>query len=123
MRAALLAAGFLLLAAGSDAAAATPKFVGPCFTVHGRLRGGNGTPTLRIWPVGTTRLLGVDNDNDDPLEDIGELPASLQALGPIFLDRDIYGDFTVCPLTRSRPGWMQMVAIKQARRLHVVERR
>jgi hypothetical protein len=34
--------------------------VGACFTVRGRLSVYNGNPSVRIWPIGTTRLLGLD---------------------------------------------------------------
>ena len=33
--------------------------VGECFEFHGRMFVSNGTPGVRIWPVGTKRLLGV----------------------------------------------------------------
>ena len=29
----------------------------------------------------------------------------------------IYGDYEVCPLTRERPGWMQMVCIASGSRM------
>lgn len=39
---------------------------GRCFVVHGRLAIGNGTPSVRIWPVGTKRILGVNDAQNDP---------------------------------------------------------
>jgi hypothetical protein len=33
--------------------------VGKCDRVHGRAFGTNGTPNLRIWQIGTDRILGV----------------------------------------------------------------
>ena len=33
--------------------------IGDCFEIHGRLSLYNGTPSVRLWPVGTKRLLGV----------------------------------------------------------------
>src|SRR5262245_48301115 len=37
---------------------------GKCFTVHGRLSVYNGTPSIRLWPIGTKRLLGIIDPND-----------------------------------------------------------
>jgi len=39
-----------------------PQIGGACFSVHGRLSAYNGAPSLRIWPIGTHRLLGVLKD-------------------------------------------------------------
>lgn len=36
-----------------------PALVASCFTLHGRLFVGNGAPSMRIWRVGTKRILGV----------------------------------------------------------------
>jgi hypothetical protein len=36
-----------------------PQLVGTCFTVRGRLSVYNGAPALRIWRIGTKRILGV----------------------------------------------------------------
>jgi hypothetical protein len=49
-----------------------PKIIAACYTVHGRATFGPGTPALRIWPVGTKRMLGVTagpiaDDADDPI--------------------------------------------------------
>src|SRR5215470_7968732 len=33
--------------------------MGKCFELHGRMFVSNGTPSVRIWPVGSKRLLGV----------------------------------------------------------------
>ena len=109
-----------LLAAGAAAASAPP-----CTRVHGRLFAANGTPSLRIWPVGTKRLLGV---HDDAAPDA--LPPELRgAHAPSMAasadqgDRVVYGDFTVCPLTRDRPGHMRMVTVKAVMRPVWAERR
>jgi hypothetical protein len=34
-------------------------FVGPCFTIHGRMYAANGSPSYRIWIVGSNRIFGV----------------------------------------------------------------
>lgn len=88
-----------------------PDIVGACFRIHGRIAMYNGTPTLRIWRIGTDRLLGVDDDVPVPE------PLSRQ------LDWDVntYADFEVCPFTREREGEMQKVCIESAE--HIVVRK
>src|SRR5215471_8110673 len=80
--------------------------VGKCFTVHGRLSVYNGTPSIRLWPIGTKRLLGVL----DPLDTSNApgpsvLPTAIA--GRLDADKDVFGDFLVCPLTRAKSGRMQ----------------
>jgi hypothetical protein len=80
-----------------------------------------GSPSIRIWPVGSHRLLGVEEDCSDPAK--GECPMVPDGLGALIADSDkIYGDFLVCPLTGARTGWMQFVCVEQASHL-VVRRR
>lgn len=86
---------------------ANPNLVGRCVLVHGRLRAYNGNPTFRIWPVGSTRLLGVTGAHP------GQAPVMPHDLGASS-DRDIYADFTVCPFTHQVPGTMQRVCIENA---------
>lgn len=117
-----------LLTADGAAAAAAPRspcrshsdLVGRCRTVHGRLSVWNGTPSLRIWIVGTRRILGVSEWRMAEMErDL--LPANVwAAFGDDPPNRQVFGDFDVCPFTRERPGWMQMVCVARAIRLHVV---
>jgi hypothetical protein len=93
--------------------AAETKAEPACYRVHGRLFAANGTPSLRIWPVGTRRMLGVHDDANPEA-----LPPELRgdrapSMGATAADRvEVYGDFTVCPLTRDRPGHMRMVTVK-----------
>jgi hypothetical protein len=91
------------------------KVVGACYPVHGRLSMGADSVRLRLWPVGTKRMLGVTagpriDDADDPIR-----PRSLKFSS---LDDDIYGDFEVCPFTPERKGAMQLVCIESVS--HVV---
>ncbi len=55
---------------GFQACKSDPDIVGVCFTVHGRLSAWNGAPTMRIWRIGTKRILGVHD---------GIVPESLAA--------------------------------------------
>ena len=86
---------------------ASDKFVGPRYEVRGRLSYWNGTPSTRIWIVGTHRILGV------PSED-SELPPKVKNLLRGFEDQ-VYANYTVCPLTKERHGEMRMVLVKSAR--------
>jgi len=129
MRTPLLVA-LALVVADVAAAAAPPRspcrthpdLVGRCRIVHGRLSVSNGTPSLRIWIVGTRRILGVSEWRMAEWER-ELLPANVwAAFGDHPLDREIFGNFEVCPFTRDRPGWMQMICVARATRLHVVRR-
>ena len=95
----------ILIAANSCLGA--DKFVGPCYEVRGRLSYWNGTPSTRIWIVGTHRILGI------PTED-SELPANVKELLKSF-DDQIYANYSVCPLTKERGGEMRMVWVRSAR--------
>jgi Carboxypeptidase regulatory-like domain len=82
------------------------KVVGACFAVRGRLGYWNGTPSTRIWVVGTHRVLGL------PEEDT-KLPNSVKAHLQTFGD-EITADYVVCPFTKYRKGTMQMVCVQSA---------
>jgi hypothetical protein len=114
-----LAIGFMLALPGvslaADATCKTP--VGACFSIHGRLSAYNGTPTYRIWPVGSHRMLGVydDHGNAEPV-----LPVSvLAAIHGDAFGKAFYGDYQVCPMTKSIAGRMQMVCVKSGAHLTV----
>ena len=91
----------------------------PCSWLHGRLTFGNGTPSVRIWPRGTRRLLGVVNPAN-PGSDVGELEALPANVSRLLGDNNfatIWGDFYVCPVAPEREGWMRFVVMKHARGL------
>lgn len=114
---------FVVLASGAGAGEArpvackaNPAVVGACFIVHGTMSARNGAPTFGIWNKATRRMLGVRSDQDG-------LPSSLipilmrpngNAFGKLF-----DGDYMVCPLTRERPGRMQMVCVEEATNVKV----
>ena len=93
-----------------------PGLVGPCFTVHGRLSLYNGTPSARIWKVGTNRILGV-TESRCVAPDCPQMPDKLRKM--LSWDRGIFGDFLVCPFTKEMPGHMQSVCVESAKHLHV----
>jgi hypothetical protein len=93
----------IISAEASQACKADPDIIGDCFSFRGRLAMYNGNPTLRIWSVGTTRILGT---RDDPLP--GELEKRMNR------DIETWGNFTICPYTREKPGVMQIICIDSA---------
>ena len=95
-----------------------PRVVSECFVVHGRATFGNGTPALRIWPIGTKRMLGVAagpiaDDEDDPMAP----KEMLKFITPEV--EGIFGDFEVCPFTPERKGHMRMVCVQSATKIIV----
>jgi hypothetical protein len=88
-----------------------PKLIGQCFKVHGRVRIGNGGPQMRIWHIGTDRVLGVLPSEDEII------PVNLENAFKHDLYVDVFGDFEVCPFTEQRDGEMQMVCVESARNL------
>ena len=95
-----------------------PKVVGACYSIHGRLNPGADTIELRLWPVGTNRIMGV---SDGPAINDAEYPIYPKNLVFPHGDEIIYGDFEVCPFTSQRMGAMQFVCIESA--AHVVVKR
>jgi hypothetical protein len=90
-----------------------PAVVGPCFKLHGRLSVGNGTPSMRIWRIGTKRILGVLPSETEIVPEVVRANVEFQT--------NLYGDFEVCPFERERPGAMQTVCVESASNL-VAER-
>ena len=88
----------------------------PCSWVHGRMTAGNGTPSTRIWPVGTHRMLGVVNPNQ-PDDEWGKMPNRVRSFLTPEDDFSVWGDFYVCPVAPERAGWMRFVVVRDARRL------
>ena len=96
-----------------------PQVIGKCFTVHGRLAVYSGAPALRLWKVGTRRVLGISAQRF-ALPGYRNVPAVLEQ--QINQDVNIFGDFLVCPFTRPRPGEMQLVCIEEGKNLLVRKR-
>ena len=90
--------------------------VGKCFSVHGRLSVYNGTPGIRLWPMGTKRLLGIIDPNDASSAP-GPTVLPVEIKNKLDWDKDVLGDFLVCPLTRQQPGRMQTVCIESGKNL------
>ena len=95
-----------------------PKVIDACYSIHGRLTRGADTVVIRLWPVGTKRMLGVASGPD--IDDANE-PIWPKSLKFEHGDEAIYGDFEVCPFTPERNGEMRLICIESAS--HVVVKR
>ena len=105
-----------------SAAVAAPAAPGPCFQVHGRLAVWNGSPAVRIQPVGSRRVLGVHTPAGEGYGD-DLVPAAVQAMVSASPeDTVVLGDYRVCPLTPDRPGRMRIVYIASATHLRAARR-
>jgi hypothetical protein len=94
-----------------------PQVVGACYVVHGKATFGPGTPALRIWPIGTRRMLGV---TAGPIADDADKPICPKKMLKFTKgDEEIFGDFEACPFTPERKGAMQMVCVESAANLIV----
>lgn len=96
----------------SETAKAAP-FVGDCFSFRGRAQFFNGNPSLRIWRVGTKSYIGVSDYR------CGALPTAFEKEMKTFGDI-VYGDFTVCPLSKFKKGEMQFACIRDVKIRSVV---
>jgi hypothetical protein len=76
------------------------------FTVHGRLSVYNGSANLRIWVVGSKRLLYFGGESSA----LGKIN-NIFGDGEGWFNRDIFGDFTVEPLAKDIKGHMRPVRL------------
>lgn len=85
--------------------------VAPCYETRGRVQVTNGTPGLRMWKVGTNRMLGIVPSESEIIPDnLGE---------HIGISKYVFGDYIVCPFTVEKAGWMQMVCVESAKNLRI----
>ena len=99
----------------------TAENAASCYWTHGRLANYDGTPTLRLWKIGTKRILAIhsgprfklgDNEeNENP-----EVPANVSRAFKSF-ETEVFGDFEVCPLEPAQSGVMQRACIESAKNL------
>jgi hypothetical protein len=64
---------------------------------------------MRIWPVGTNRILGVIPSESEIVPEVIKQYVNW--------DTRLYGDFEVCPFTKEKPGEMQIVCVEAASKL------
>ena len=112
----LLGPGAGVARPSGNTCAEQPGLVGPCFSVRGRASFANGNPSVRIWKIGTNRVLGVSESQCQEPE-CPQMPADLR--GRLDWDHAIFADFVVCPFTKSAPGHMQLVCVESASRVEV----
>ena len=86
-----------------------PRVTQACITVHGRLGFYNGTPSTRMWAIGTHHMFSVPTEKE-------EMPKYLRKLVPTF-DDEVYGDFLVCPYKKRLPEHMQPVCVESGKNL------
>lgn len=91
-----------------------PDVTGACFSFRGRLSLYNGSPTVRIWRIGTKRILGLRNDFPLPYPNWTDVMS---------FDNQMFANFTVCPLTPEKPGHMQMICVESMDKVSIVEPR
>lgn len=83
-----------------------------CFTVHGRLEVANGTPSVRIWRIGTQDILGVPDG--PPEHELDGVPLNVRRILVANGLTQVYGNYYVCPITKARQGRMQIVRLERA---------
>jgi hypothetical protein len=96
-----------------------PQLVSNCFKVRGRLAVYNGAPALRIWKIGTKRMLGV-SEQRFAIDGVRNVPEDVQT--KIDQNKLLYGDFLVCPFTPPRSNEMQLVCIESVTNLRIKDR-
>jgi hypothetical protein len=79
----------------------------------------NGAPAMRIWRVGTKRMLGV-SEQRFAVEGYRNVPETIQS--QLNQDVELFGDFLVCPFTRPKAGEMQLVCIEEGKNLKLQKR-
>jgi|SRR5215831_914811 len=97
-----------------------PLLIARCFNIHGRLSTYNGTPARRLWRIGTKRVLGI-SEQRFAVAGYRNIPEDIES--KLNQDVAIYGDFLVCPFTRSKPGEMQLVCIEEGKNVAVKEKK
>jgi hypothetical protein len=95
------------------------QVVAPCYRVHGRMSWANGFPNIRIWIIGTHRILGVRR-NEAGLPDSVVKLLYAQGVEDEF-DNTVYGNFEVCPLEKRIEGHMQDVCVESADKVKLVQ--
>jgi hypothetical protein len=137
----LIAVTLLLLCASAPAeqnstkrkiACMTPRNASSCYWTHGRLTFCCGTPAVRLWKIGTHRVLGIysgpeaydaargeiiegDNENPGLPKALSHAVSRFRAKSQDHLPPAVLGEFEVCPLEQERPHTMQAACIEAAK--------
>ncbi len=97
-----------------------PQLIGKCFNVRGRLSVYNGAPAVRLWRIGTRRVMGISEQRFS-LPGYRNLPEDL--MKQLNEENEIFGDFLICPFTPVKPREMQLVCIESAKDVVVKKRK
>ncbi|MBI1180741.1 MAG: hypothetical protein GC201_09300 [Alphaproteobacteria bacterium] len=119
--AALLLSALAIPALADDArpqCKGSPKVVDECVTLYGVLGVYTGTPSIRIWPVGTKKLYGVSDTRDDGSVWLPPRLKDALAANPV----EINGKFVMCPLEPARDNHLTLVCLESATELRPVSR-
>ena len=87
-----------------------PMVTGECFLFWGRMQLYEESPRVRIWRVGTTRVLGIMDDKYQ-IEGYENIPGDV--IGRIDWNTVMLGDFTVCPFADDIPRKMRPVCVEK----------
>src|SRR6266851_4766894 len=93
-----------------------PQLIGKCFNMRGRLSVYNGAPAVRLWRIGTRRVMGISEQRFSQ-SGYRNLPEDL--LKQLNVESELFGDFLVCPFTPAKPREMQLVCIESAKNVVV----
>ena len=102
----------------------TPEIAPSCTHIHGRLSAGNGTPSTRLWAIGTHHIYGIYSNQYGFNHDSVSLDNESPELHFDFKSKPsrggwtVYGDFEVCSLEAHTQGHMQAACIASA--THIV---
>jgi hypothetical protein len=104
----------------------TPENGASCYWAHGRLSLYNGTPSIRLWKIGTNRVLAIHSGpgfkrGDNRENESPELPANVERAFNSSSTR-IFADFEICPLEPEEVGTMQRACIESAKNIVSVDR-
>jgi len=83
-----------------------PAVVAACYTIRGRIFASNGTPSLRISPIGAKRILGILPAENEIMPD--------NIKGKVTFEQSALATLEVCPFTENHPGAMQSVCVESA---------
>jgi hypothetical protein len=117
----LLILSLLLCRALSAAEVFTGESLDVPFVIHGRLSAYNGNPALRIWVVGSKRVLGVSAPEGKEEEAMPKALVDIFRDGEGWFTREFYGDFTIEPLQPDQKGHMRPVRVLSVKNLVVVK--
>jgi hypothetical protein len=97
-----------------------PMVTGECFLFWGRMQLYKENPRVRIWRIGTTRVLGVA-EGKFKVDGYENVPADV--VGRIDWNTVMLGDFTVCPFADDIPRKMRPVCVEKAENTVIKRRR